>query len=110
MADYNRERAMLGQLYANDADVIKYLPFFFNDAKQLETFIETFKGKTLKIPTSYQEYLERLLELDEPSKDRNIRGVNGVKTMKRKILESYLKLFPSLKDVVINECKYNNEV
>lgn len=109
MDNFNKEREVLAQLYANDADAIKYLPFFFNNNKQLEEFIDTFKGKTLNIPTSYVEYLENYLKVDEYSKDRKTRGINGTKKMRKKILESYINLFPSLKAVIKNECK-DNEV
>lgn len=109
MDNLNKEREVLAQLYSNDAEVIKYLPFFFNDMEQLERFIDTFKGKTLNIPTSYQEYVEQFLQVDDFSKDRKTRGISGVKTMKRKILESYINLFPSLEAVIKNECK-DNEV
>lgn len=99
-----KEREVLAQLYANDADVIKYLPFFFEDRKQLAAFIDMFRGKTLRIPTSYQEYLEKYLKPDPPTPNRSIRGINGTKKTKDKIIESYLSLFTSLQDVLKNEC------
>lgn len=99
-----KEKEVLAQLYANNADVVKYLPLFFNDKKQLEAFIEMFRGKTLKIPASYQEFVENFLNVDPYTDNRKLRGVNGVKKMQTKILESYLNLFSSLQDVLKNEC------
>lgn len=99
-----KEREVLAQLYANEADVIKYLPFFFEDRKQLVAFIDMFRGKTLRIPTSYQEYLEKYLKTDPPTPNRSIRGVNGTRKMKDKMIESYLSLFSSLQDALKNEC------
>lgn len=100
----NKEREVLAQLYANDAEVTKYLPFFFNDPKQLEAFFDTFGGKTLKIPKTYKEYVESYFKLDSYCNDRKYRGINGTKLMKNKIIESYFNLFSSLADVIKNEC------
>lgn len=100
-----KEREVLAQLYANEADVVKYLPFFFENKEQLQAFIEMFAGKTLKIPTSYKEYTENYLKVDAYTGNRKLRGINNVKRMRNKIIESYFNLFSSLKDVLFNECK-----
>lgn len=99
-----KEREVLAQLYANEANVIKYLPFFFNNIKQLEAFLDTFGGKTLKLPTSFQEYVEDYLKPDCYSNNRKLRGIKGTKKMKEKIINSYINLFSSLEEVLKNEC------
>lgn len=102
--DVNREREVLSQLYANEADVVKYLPFFFSDMEQLKAFFDYFSGKTLKIPDSYQEFLESFLIKDKYTPNKKLRGIHCLRKMKPKILESYLGLFPSLESVIKNEC------
>lgn len=100
-----KEKEVLAQLYANEADTIKYLPFFFKNPKELQEFIEMFAGKNLRIPTSYQEYLENYLKEDSYTSNRKLRGINGVKKIKSKIINSYINLFSSLREVLENECK-----
>ena len=109
MDNFNKEREVLAQLYANDADAIKYLPFFFNNNKQLEEFIDTFKGKTLNIPTSYVEYLENYLKVDEYSKDRKTRGINGTKKTRKKNHATYINLTPTHTAEIKNENKENEK-
>lgn len=103
--NYDREREVLAQLYANDADVIKYLPFFFSNIRQLEAFFDVFGGKTLNLPKTYEEYVSNYLKPDPPVKGRKTRGVRGKERMKKKVLASYLNLFTSLEEVLKNECK-----
>lgn len=100
-----KEKEVLAQLYANDADVVKYLPFFFENKEQLQAFIEMFAGKNLRIPTSYKEYLENYNKVDTYTGNRKLRGINNVKKMRHKIVESYFNLFSSLEEVLFNECK-----
>lgn len=103
--DLRKEKEVLAQLYNNDADVIKYLPFFFNNLKQVETFFSVFGGKNLRLPVTFQEYVENYLKPDVHTSNRKLRGVNGTKKMKKRILESYINLFSSLEEVIQNECK-----
>lgn len=104
MNNKRKEKEVLSQMYDNEADTIKYLPLFFKDKYQLEAFIDMFKGKTLKIPTSYQEYIENYLKIDPYTNNRKLRGINGIKNMRTKILESYINLFSTLQDLLKNEC------
>lgn len=100
-----KEKEVLAQLYANEADPIKYLPFFFNNSKDLQNFIDIFGGKNLRIPTSYQEYLENYLKKDTFTSNKKLRGINCIRKYKSKIIESYISLFTSLREVLENECK-----
>lgn len=105
MKDLNREREVLAQLYTNTADSTKYLPFFFNNFKQLEMFFDMFAGKTLKIPTSYREFLENYLKTDGYISNEKQKGINVSNGMRKKILESYLNLFSTLEEAIETECK-----
>ena len=99
-----KEKEVLAQLYANNADVIKYLPFFFNNAGQLKAFIDVFAGKTLKIPASYKDYVDGYMRPDKFDSNKRFRGINKSSKIKQKILESYLNLYPSLYELLKSEC------
>lgn len=103
--DYSKEKEILAQIYNNEAQTIKYLPYFFKTRGEFTDFLRAFAGKTLKIPTSYQEYLEEFMKLNDKPKNRSISGICRVKKMKRKVLDSYLHLFPSLEQAIKNELK-----
>lgn len=100
---YEKEKDFLAQLYSNNADTIKYLPFFFNNKQEFESFIEYFGGKTLRIPESYQEFLEILFKPNKHANNYKSRGIRKVNKMKDKILNTYLSLFPSLEEAINNE-------
>lgn len=106
---HKKEREVLTQLYNNDADVIKYLPFFFSNPKQLAAFFDMFGGKTLKLPKTLKEFTEMYSKVDSYSDNRRIRGINGTKIMKKKVLESYINLFPNLESLIQNEINYSKE-
>lgn len=104
MRDLNKEREILAQLYNNDADVIKYLPFFFSNLTELEQFFDIFGGKTLKLPNSFKEYTEKYMQVDKYIHNDKCKGIHCMRRVKPKILESYLNLFTSLEEAIENEC------
>lgn len=105
----NKERKVLAQLYNNEADTVKYLPFFFNDMESLKNFIYVFGGKTIKVPTNIKEFVENYFKSDYLRSIEN-KGVKDINKMKTKILESYINLFDSLEAVIENECSKDSEV
>ena len=104
---YEKEKDLLAQLYSNNADTIKYLPFFFDNRQDFESFIACFGGKTLRIPESYQEFLEEFLKPSIYANNYNSRGIRKINKFKEKILNTYIQLFPSLEEVIKNE--YNKK-
>lgn len=106
MKDKTQEKIVLSQMYNNTADSIKFLPFFFQDKKELRRFFNQFGGKTLILPDTYEEFLQYLLNCSDIPEDRQRQGIdyNIHKRTKEKILETYINLFKSLEDVIRNEC------
>lgn len=109
MRDLNREREVLAQLYSNNADVIKYFPFFFKDRKQLENFFDYFGGKTIKVPNSYREFLEQLLVPNTLIQDNKRKGINCSEKLRKRMLESYIKLFNSLEELIQIETTWDGD-
>lgn len=104
----DREREVLISLYANKANSIKYLPFFFKDKKEVRRFFNMFGGKTLKLPDTYEEFLQYLLNssLDDKLSSSEI-GIDDAihERTKNRIVESYLLLYNNLHEVIESECK-----
>lgn len=110
MKNIEKEKEVLSQLYSNTADSIKYLPFFFSCKEDLIDFFDMFGGKTLKLPKTFEDFLENYLQTTNYS--NKAKGINNIKKVKNKVLESYINLFPSLNEVIKNECittNYNKE-
>lgn len=105
MRDLNKERKILSQLYANEASVVKYLPFFFSNEIDLKKFFDMFAGKTIKMPKSYEQFLDNYLKTDCFISNVNNKGINNLQRNKEKILNSYTNLFNSLEELIENECK-----
>lgn len=107
---HDKERKVLAQLYANQADSIKFLPFFFQDMKELRRFFNQFGGKTLVLPDTLEEFMQFCLynTTDFP-KDGTKIGIdeNIHKRTKERIIETYLNLYKTLEDVILNELKSN---
>lgn len=102
-----KQRKILAQLYNNNANTIKYLPFFFRNRKELSKFFNQFGGKTLVLPDTYEEFLKLCLLDDEVPEDSNMRGISESihNKMKDRIVNVYINLYDSLEDVIIEECK-----
>lgn len=103
--NHNSEKIILSKLYSNNADSIKFLPFFFRDKKDLRHFFNMFGGKTLVLPDTFEDFIKELL-LDSDVDDENRKGIdkNIHERTKNKIIESYISLFATLQDVIENEC------
>lgn len=99
-----KEGEVIVQLYSNDADVVKYLPLFFNSPKQLKAFINMFGGKTIKIPETYNDFVLKFIEPDKYIKNKKHKGINNIGKIRKKLIESYTKIFPSLYDCIKYEC------
>lgn len=104
MRSFTKEREVLTQLYNNEADTIKYLPFIFKDLDQLKEFFDALGGKTLQIPDTYADFLRDYMTM-KPQINEKKRGIHCFKRYKQKILESYLNLFDNLRQALENECK-----
>lgn len=106
MRDNKQEKLILSQMYNNTADTIKFLPFFFQNKKEVRRFFNQFGGKTLVLPDTYEEFLKYLLNCSDVPDDQQRQGINTDihKRTKEKILETYINLFKSLEDVIRNEC------
>lgn len=102
-----KEKKILSQIYANEADTIKYLLFFFKDRAQLRHFFNQFGGKTLRLPDTFEEFLEVCLNNDDLVENTDYKGIdNNIHNQtKNKILETYIRLFSCLEDVIETECK-----
>ena len=102
-----KEKKILSQIYANEADTIKYLLFFFKDRAQLRHFFNQFGGKTLRLPDTFEEFLEVCLNNDDLVENTDCKGIddNIHNQTKNKILETYIRLFSCLEDVIQTECK-----
>lgn len=107
--DLNREKKILAQIYANEANSIKYLLFFFKDRAQLRHFFNQFGGKTLVLPDTFEEFLELCLNNDDLVENNNQKGIddNIHKRTKDRIIDTYIRLFSSLEDVIKAECNNN---
>lgn len=106
--NYEKERNVLAQLYANKANSIKYLPFFFQSRKELQRFFNQFGGKTLVLPDTLEEFMELCLTVDDlPDNDKEC-GIDEKihERTKDRIIQTYLNLYESLEDVIFNECRY----
>lgn len=102
----DQEKKILAQLYANEANSIKYLLFFFKDRAQLRHFFNQFGGKTLVLPDTFEEFLEVCLYNDDFVESENQKGIdkNIYERTKDRIAESYIRLFSCLEDVIKTEC------
>ena len=110
MKDYSKERKVLAQIYSNEANTIKYLPFFFKDKKELVRFFNQFGGKILVLPDTLEEFMQICLNnTKKPKNDKQI-GIDSKihERTKNKIIQTYLNLYDRYEDVIYNECKYNN--
>lgn len=103
--NYDKERKVLAQLYANQANCIKFLPFFFQDMKELRRFFNQFGGKTLVLPDTLEEFMQFCLYNDDIPKSKARTGIdeNIHKRTKEKVINTYLNLYDSLEDVIVNE-------
>ena len=106
----DKERLVLSQLYANKANSVKFLPFFFRSRKELRCFFNMFGGKTLVLPDTFEEFVESCLKADSLSDDFKQIGIDEQihERTKDRIVESYIRLFNSLEDVLKNECEEAN--
>lgn len=106
--NHDRERSVLAQIYANKADSVKYLPFFFKDKKELRHFFNMFGGKTLILPKTFEEFIEKCLTDDFTIEDTNRLGIdeNIHERTKDRIIDTYIKLFVSLEEVLKEECNH----
>lgn len=103
----SKEREVLVSLYANKAESIKYLPFFFNKTNDLKKFFNMFGGKTLVLPDTYEEFLQYLLKNTDDNllpDDRTGIDVKIHNKVKLKALEAYLLLFDRYDDAIAVEC------
>lgn len=107
LKNHDKERKVLAQLYANQADSIKFLPFFFQDMKELRRFFNQFGGKTLVLPDTLEEFMQFCLYDINSPKDNTKIGIdeNIHKRTKERIIETYLNLYKTLEDVILNELK-----
>lgn len=109
MNNYEKEREILAQIYANQANSIKYLPFFFQNKKDLIRFFNQFGGKTLVLPDTLEEFMQICLADYTTPKEDNKKGID-VKIHERtkdRIIQTYLNLYDNLESVIYTECKYN---
>lgn len=104
MKDFTKEREILVQLYSNEAESIKYLPFIFKDQEQLKEFFDMFGGKTLKIPDTYTEFLRMFMVMSTQTNEKK-KGIHCFRRYKQKILETYLNLFETLRQALEVECR-----
>lgn len=106
MRNVTQEKLVLSQMYDNTADSVKFLPFFFQDKKELRRFFNQFGGKTLVLPDTYEEFWQYLLRSSEIPDDNNRQGIDEQihNRTKERIIESYINLFASLEDVIKYEC------
>lgn len=106
MRDVSQEKKILAQMYNNTADSVKFLPFFFQDKKELRRFFNQYGGKTLVLPDTYDEFWQYLLRNANIPEEPKRQGINQQihERTKEKILETYINLFKSLEDVIRNEC------
>lgn len=109
-AKNDNERKIFCDIYANKADSIKFLLFFFKDKAQLRHFFNMFGGKTLVLPDTFEEYIEMCLKADIDI-DKNRQGIDSSihERTKDRILEKYFNLFSSLTDVIESECTAEKE-
>ena len=107
MDKYEKEKKVLTQLYANQADSIKFLPFFFHNMKELRLFFNQFGGKTLVLPDTFEEFMQYCLYCDKPPENNKRCGIDNRihNKIKHKIINAYLNLYDKLEDVLIHECK-----
>lgn len=101
-----QEKKILAQLYANEANTMKYLLFFFKDRAQLRHFFNQFGGKTLVLPDTFEEFLEICLHNDDYVENSACRGIDKDihERTKSRIVDSYIRLFDCLEDVIKTEC------
>lgn len=102
-----QEKKILAQIYANEANSLKYLPFFFKDRAQLRHFFNMFGGKTLIVPDTYEEFIEFCLQNDSLPENDSYSGIdtNIHERTKDRILEAYIRLFNSIEECIETECK-----
>lgn len=107
--DYTKERTVLSQIYANKANSIKYLPFFFKDRKELRRFFNFFGGKTLVLPDTFEEFVEGCLYVDSLPDNDCKRGIDSKihDKIKDKIINTYLNLYDTFESVIRNELNTN---
>lgn len=105
MKDYSKEREILAQIYANEADSIKYLPFFFKNKKDLIRFFNQFGGKTLVLPDTLEEFMQICLNDRKLPKDNKRKGIDSKihERTKHKIVQTYLNLYDNYESVIYSE-------
>ena len=101
-----QERKVLAQLYKNQADSIKFLPFFFQNMKELRRFFNQFGGKTLVLPDTLEDFMKFCLYSEVVPKNPKQQGIDEDihNRTKDKVVETYINLFKNLEDVIRNEC------
>lgn len=101
-----QEKKVLAQLYNNQADSIKFLPFFFQNMKELRRFFNQYGGKTLVLPDTLEDFMKFCLYSDKIPENPKQQGIDEDihNRTKDKIIETYINLFNSLEDVIRNEC------
>lgn len=102
-----QEKKVLAQLYNNQADSIKFLPFFFQNMKELRRFFNQYGGKTLILPDTLEDFMKFCLYSDTIPENSKQQGIDEDihNRTKDKIIETYINLFNSLEDVIRNECE-----
>lgn len=109
--DINKERQILSEIYGNSASTIKYLPFILGSEQLLKDFIDAFGGKTLDVPSSYEDFLRMFLSNDDKIGlgNNRKRGIHCMKKYKTRILDTYLNLFDCLENALKTELKTNEQ-
>lgn len=105
--DISKEKNILSQLYANQANSVKYLLFFFQNRKELRRFFNQFGGKTLVLPDTFEEFIQICLETDDIPENESMRGIDNQihERTKTRIIDTYLNLYDNLENAILSECK-----
>ena len=92
---YKKEREVLAELYSNNAKSIKYLLYFFKNKQDLINFFTMFKGKTLEIPETFEDFLSICLDTNIDKNNIEQTGINNEEheKIKDKIVQTYLNLY-----------------